>query len=1016
MSKSSNSPIKTAFFAIDRTGKVVYKSPGLKNLLPRTPALATLEELRQTIEPAHQPEFDNLVRQTTPATVGIIATQQDVTLRLNLLRIEKQKTFYFLEAIPSRSIRGPVIDKLTENAYGIITFLDSEGERLYVSPSVERTFGIDKDYLLGRNIFEDVHPGDLPQARRLFREIIANPEWTVRGVRLRFRHPRHGWILMEGSLLNLLHIPEIKAVVVNSRSIQNLQNLQDSIREYQFKLEGMLENTEALVYMKDLEGHYLIGNHAYAKALGGGKSKFLGKTDRQIFGADLARTLSKNDRLVYATQKPQKFSETIVFPQQNLPRSFVTNKFPLFDAQRSLVGLCGIAHEVTQEKKYLRQIEQSSAYFRAIVENSFDYVVVLDRFGNKKSVTPSVRSVIGFGVKEYLKLSFFANIHPEDEAKVKALWAELLLRFKTRRLDVRVKNKNNRWVWVGYVFNNLLTNPHLKGVVIHVLNIHRTKTAQLEVLESKLLFEDFMCNSPNPKAMFDANEKILATNAKFKRRFCNSPSLLNQIVVSNPRVIATGQSESFRLERKLKRKTETYEINKFPLKNHAGRVYGVGVIALDITKRVKSQLLIEKLAYYDELTGLPNKHSLWQVLKRKIQTRISFALVSIDLYKFRIANDSLGPKNGDKLIVRLGKIIAENLRPSDFLARLSGDEFIILTSTAEPSEVRRLMTSIMDQARQSFSLAGVRLSLQPTAGVVFSNSDYKEPADYIRAANIAAERAKKNGVYSVEYFTARMQTQLHTRLVMRNDVLQAFELNEFELFYQPIHVLNHPKKIYFEALIRWNHAVHGRLTPESFFDYIDEPTLKSRLDEWVLERAVAQVKELAVKFPQTAVSVNVSAAQFSRPGFFEFVKTLLEKNALPPRYLYLEITEEAVLQINQKATENLTLLRALGVKILLDDFGTGYSSLSYLSRLPLDMLKIDRSFIATMHTDSRNYRLVTMIIEIAKTLGLEVVAEGVETQAQLEAFESLTHSAVQGFYFSRPLPFAKVATYLANSL
>ena len=348
MSQSSPPPVLTAFFAVDKEGSIVYKSPGLSEVLHEAREIKTLEDLRRKIEPAQRFEFDQLLGCPTTQIFRIVSGSTEIQLRLNTLQTSREKTFYFLEIVTKIStLKGPLIDRITENAYGIITFVDKEGVRLYVSSSVEKTFAISKDALVGRNIFLDVHPADLAKARGFFRQILKHPEIPVRGVHIRFRHPTEGWVLMEGSLINLTDTPAVEAVVINSRSIQKLQNLQDSVREYQFKLEGMIEHTEALVYMKDLEGHYIIGNSALAKVLGGDKSIFLGKQDTDIFPPETAAQMRANDAVVLETRAPQKFNEEICF-EDSPPRQFLTNKFPLFDAQQQLVGLCGIAHEVTR--------------------------------------------------------------------------------------------------------------------------------------------------------------------------------------------------------------------------------------------------------------------------------------------------------------------------------------------------------------------------------------------------------------------------------------------------------------------------------------------------------------------------------------------------------------------------------------------------------------------------------------------------------------------------------------------
>ena len=357
-------------------------------------------------------------------------------------------------------------------------------------------------------------------------------------------------------------------------------------------------------------------------------------------------------------------------------------------------------------------------------------------------------------------------------------------------------------------------------------------------------------------------------------------------------------------------------------------------------------------------------------------------------------------------------MLEESAGTRDFLARVSGDEFAIVTSE-DRAGVVLLIERIMKKAKEVFSLDGVEVALQPTAGVVFAGPEHKEPADCIRDVNLAVQAAKQDGEYGVSYFDERTGTKLRRNLGLRNNLFQAFDNDELELYYQPIHSARGEEKVYFEALLRWNHTRYGQLQPQEFLTHFDTPRRKNRLDDWVLKRAAEQAKELS-KLPKFAgVSLNLNPARFAQANFAGEVESLLNGLDLAPHYLRLEMTEDAVLLKQKTAIVVMQKLRRLGVKIYLDDFGTGYSSLHYLSSLPLDAIKIDRTFVQTMETNQSNYQLVAMIVNIARTLELEVVAEGVESAAQLAILREFDYAAVQGYYYARPMPFAKVDEYLA---
>ncbi|HWS54763.1 MAG TPA: EAL domain-containing protein [Pyrinomonadaceae bacterium] len=432
----------------------------------------------------------------------------------------------------------------------------------------------------------------------------------------------------------------------------------------------------------------------------------------------------------------------------------------------------------------------------------------------------------------------------------------------------------------------------------------------------------------------------------------------------------------------------------------------------DITdrKRAEEQLLHD--AFHDALTGLPNRALFMDHVKMAIQrSRRSggrlFAALFLDLDRFKIINDSLGHMVGDQLLVGLARRLEACLRPGDTVARLGGDEFVILleelSGTDDVIEVAR---RVQEAVSQPFQIGGHEVFTTASIGIALSTTGYDRAEEILRDADTAMYRAKMLGKKRHVVFDKAMHDRAMQLLQLETDLRRAIDRQEFFLHYQPIVSLATGRICSFEALVRWQHPERGMIPPSDFVPLAEETGLIIPLGQWVLAEASRQMREWQRRGEVGAgvtVSVNLSSRQFSQADLTEQVAGVLRETGLAPDCLKLEITESMVMENIDTAIEMLRQLRALGVEISIDDFGTGYSSLSYLHRFPINTLKIDRSFVTRMTENSENAEIVRTIVTLARSLQMSVVAEGVETEAQLARLRELECDYGQGYLFSKPV-------------
>lgn len=806
------------------------------------------------------------------------------------------------------------------------------------------------------------------------------------------------------------------------------------LRKQDENLRLLLEATPDLIAFKDAEGRYLDVNDSFAALFGRDEAQIVGKRDSELDDGGPESSFFRKEPFSDqgAWREARQTRETCkVLDGQGRNRIFDVIKIPLFDGDGTPRRLLVMGREVTEraavlgdlveQRRRLREVERIAgmgywAFFPDEDRLDWDDGSAAILRGTPSDLAPSVAA-------------FRARIHPDDLQD----YLEALVKLREAghfRCCFRFLRPDGRWVHLCSQGVALFDDD---GRIVRVEGYIQDVTADRAREKELLLAATIFDHAVEGICITDGENRIVSVNPAFSAITGYS---LDEVLGEDPRILKSDRHpksfyEDFwrvllsegRWQGEIwnRRKSgETYPewISVSVVRHDDGTPQNFIAVFRDLSALSFRDSGIMLPSYSDPLTQLPNK-SLFvdrvsQELAEAKREERHFGVVCLDLDRFKNLNDSFGHFLGDQFLQQVAQRLLERSSPTDTVARFGGDEFGILVREARTaSDVAQRADSFLRVFRRPFDLDGRSVFISASAGVSLYPEDGGDVDTLLRKADLAMYRAKELGGNQTSFFTEELGARTSRRMQLETHLRQALVRGEFELFYQPLIHLVRRNLTSLEALIRWNHPTMGFTPPAEFIDLAEETGLIIPLGDWIMKAVCSQLRRWRDEgLSDFRIAINLSPRQFNRPGLVDHLCRVLEEERLRPDDIELEITEGTVIADDGSAMETLKELRRRGFRIFIDDFGTGYSSLSYLLRLPVTGIKVDQSFIRGMADDPAMRAIVKAIIDMGLTLGLEIVAEGVEDDEELALLRDMGCPVVQGYWLTPPVSPEKVRPYL----
>jgi diguanylate cyclase (GGDEF)-like protein/PAS domain S-box-containing protein len=936
-----------------------------------------------------------------------------------------------------------------KNSSEIVTIFDPGGTLRYASPAWQRISGYDPEEAIGKmDLFDHVHPEDLSHVQEETEEALAEGGIAINTVEYRFRHRDGSWRWVESVGTYLLDEPPVRGVVFTSRDVTERKEAEEALLKSEFSLAESQRIAHLGTWERNLrtdeswwsaEAYRIYGFDPEPRVPPLGElMEVVHPDDRDRLEAAMYGALRE--------AKPYDVEHRIVLPDEEV-RWVHRRAEVVRGADGEPLRIVGTLHEVTQRKRAEEALREAEERYRTLVEQ-IPAVTYIDRVTDGPDeplyTSPQIEGLLGYTPEEWIEdLLWPECIHSEDRARVLTA-DERFERGRHERFgeEYRLIAKDGSVVWVreeAVLVRDEAGEPLFwQGVIFDLTERKETEEAlrrsEVSLSESQRIShlgtwewdmvtgevwwsdETYRIHGLEPGGRIDLREKV--EEAFFPGDLPRYRRKIDEAI--------SGEAEGYDHEHRIRRpdgEVRWVHGQAEVVRDEGGEPLRMIGTVHDVTERKVLEDRLRRQAYYDHLTDLPNRQlfldRLEQALARTERRRGSgIAVLFMDLDGFKVTNDSLGHDTGDRLLVEVAKRLKRCLRPEDTLARFGGDEFTVLLEEVEGADAAlRVAQRITEKFQRPFVLYGRQLFVRLSIGVDLGDADTASPEGLLRNADAAMYKAKDEAV-KYRVFDPAMHEQDLRRLELENDLKHALEKEEFTLYYQPKFRLGQTDRIErVEALLRWEHPQRGFMLPGEFLQITEETGLIVPIGRWVLKEACRQAKQWQERHPSEpplSLCVNISAEQVRYPGLHEDVRAALWESGLEPGSLTLELTEGTLFKDTEAIGTIFEELKALGVMLAIDDFGKEYSSLSYLNRLPVDSLKIDRSFLESFGENPSNMLIVEAVVSLAHSLGLEVTGEGVESAEQLELLRGMGCDFAQGYHLARPLPSEDVPKFLAK--
>lgn len=822
--------------------------------------------------------------------------------------------------------------------------------------------------------------------------------------------------------------PTLKQVTkakVEMESVTGVHDLNDLIRG----LKTVLNHSNSYIYMKDINGTYTYVNQNLQKLFGLAYTDIIGKDDSHFTDDSTFKKISTNDQRALKLGEAIELEEKHILKDTGEERTYRSVKAPIFNSNGKIIGICGISNDITEQKKIEQALRNGEERLKEAQRISQIGSWELNLIKNELVWSDEIFKIFEIDERRFHPTyeNFLDVIHPKDRESVNLAYKNSLKTKQPYEITHRLLMPDGRIKWVTERCKSYFDT---NGKAVKSIGTAQDVTERIKAEESaRIAAAAFQTHEAI--MITDADGLIISVNKAFERI---TGYKTDEVIGKNPRIFKSGlHNKDFYksmwqslantgvwngevCDRHKQGNVYPKEVSITAIKNTLGETTQYVAVFNDVTDRKKAEEEIQNLAFKDVLTGLPNRRMLLDRLKFALAASTSNrhygAVLFLDMDKFKTLNDTFGHNCGDKLLIEVANRLKLTVRGTNTVARFGGDEFVILLEklSEDSSKASQKAANIAEMVRAVLSLPYFiekhEYHTSPSIGIALYFASNKSVDEIVKHADIAMYQAKTSGRNSVRFFEPKMQRALETRATLEVDLHNAIHKKQFQLHYQiQIDTQKHP--VGAEALIRWHHPLRGVVTPDEFITVAEESNLISEIGAWVIDVACQQLalwdKNKVTR--ELNLAINISPRQFMQPDFVKLLKDTIQKHNINPQKLKLELTENIALDSLDIVISRMNILREdVGVKLVLDDFGTGYSSLSYLKRLPFHELKIDQSFIRDITKDPNDAMLVKTIIDMANNFGLSVIAEGVETEDQLNFLQKNRCKTYQGYFFGKPVP------------
>ena len=942
-----------------------------------------------------------------------------------------------------------LLQSIIDNGTAVVFVKDTEGRYLLINQRYAELFHVSREAMIGRtdrDVFGSVVGNALRAAdqevldggvAREFEEVV--PQDDGPHIYLSHKFPlfdSDGRTYAIGGVAS--DITEQVRAQLEVRTLNHTleRRVDERTRELQAteqQLRETLTLNQKILMTSDMgtaayrqDGQCILVNPAMAELSGGTQEQLLEQSFRQVASWRQAGLLAAAERVLASGVREELETPMVTSFGRNV---WVHARLARFYSEGE-PHLLLMLHDITEERRAAEALAEREREFRSLAENVPDNIMRWDRDGRVLYANRSLAQTLGMAPEQLVgkteQETFSGGRFSALDEAVRGVGATGI---SIDDFEQIVPAPDGT---LEHHLIRLVAERDANDQVVGVLGVGRDMSAQKRTEEALRLAASVFHNSAEGVLVTDANATILSVNPAFSEitgyseaeALGRRPSLLRsarhgpefyQVMWEALKREGRWQGEIWNRRKGGEAYLEWLTINR--IDDAAGAAVRYVAVFHDITELRRKDEHIRHLAFHDALTGLPNRSLMQDRLQHAIERALRkggrLSLTFMDLDRFKAINDGLGHDVGDLLLQEVAARIKGRLRAADTVARLGGDEFVVLMEDLSGSRhCAAVAEQIIAEIARPMQLRGQTVEVGVSMGMAFYPEDGADALELMRHADMAMYAAKEAGRNTYRFFRPDMLARASERLTMQSELRRAIAGNQLELHYQPRVTMATGESLAVEALVRWRHPLRGLLAPMEFIPLREECGLIRELGDWVLDEACRQAALWQGAGRNIRVGVNVSARQLDEGGLVARIVALAAHHGIAPALLEIELTESAVMANPQHAAKLLARLRDIGVTVAVDDFGTGYSSLAYLRRLPIDMLKIDRSFVKDAESNDEDAQIVKTILALGEVLKLTVVAEGIETCAQAKLLQSVGCALAQGFLYSRPLPAQEIEAWL----